>query len=174
MNRRGVTLIELLMAIVIGSIAMFALAAPLLAGGQLFRKGKRQTEAQRDAQLVLRTMDRFARSGTGYDVSTPGVVSFFNVPCDLSNPTGPVGTVTFEVHTATGEFHKHGCNGDAILIDGARSKVASFTAARVIPTGPGSNKLVRLHLDVTHQLRTTGGPTNREVLDTDLFMRNGT
>ena len=63
MNRRGVTLIELLITVMIGAIAMFALVPPFIAEGNFFRKGKRQTEAQRDAQMVLRAMARAVREG---------------------------------------------------------------------------------------------------------------
>ena len=155
MNRRGVTLIELLMTIVIGSIAFFPLAVPFVGERSFWGTGQRQTEAQRDAQLILRAMARAIREGSGYDPAT----NAFAVPC---------GTVIFEAH-ADGSFHQHGCLGDAILIDSSvgRSKVTSFTVTPVI-----ANKLVQIALTVTHQLRATDPRTQSETLATQLYLRN--
>src|SRR3989338_6543618 len=69
-SRRGVTLIEVLMVVVISAIAMFALVPPFLAEGSLFRKGKRQTEAQRDAQMALRAMGFAARESNSAEVTS--------------------------------------------------------------------------------------------------------
>ena len=161
MNRRGVTLIEVLVTVVIGAIAMFALAAPLLAQGSFFRKGKRQTEAQRDAQVVLRAMGVAAREGTGYSTAS-GRVDFLNTSVCGTNP------VRFELH-AGGVFHMHCAGNTVTLIDGVRSQVTSFTATPVV-----SNKLVRIQLGVSHRLRTTDPSTENETLETELFLRNGT
>ena len=161
MSRRGVTLIELLIAVVIGSIAMFALAAPLIAEGQFFRKGKRQTEAQRDGQLVLRAMAFVAHESSGYTPTADGV-DFLNTSVCGVNP------VSFHRHTDVLEMH---CGGapPTILIDGGRSRVAGFTVTPVI-----ANKLVRIRLDITHRLRTTDPFTENELVETELFLRNGT
>ena len=167
MNRRGVTLIELLMAVVIGAIAMFALVPPFIAEGNFFRKGKRQTEAQRDAQVVLRTIARLARESASYAIDADGTgVTFYadqgGTVCKAYFDGDPVVTGGLDVDYA--------CVGSpSILIDGVRSKVASFTITPVVP-----NRLVSLHLDVTHRLRTTDPFTEHEVLDTELFLRNGT
>ena len=144
------------MAIVIGAIAMFAVAAPLIAEGDFFRKGKRQTEAQRDAQIVLRAMARAVREASAYNVGT----NTFTVPC---------GSVQFEAHP-DGSFHQHGCLGDVTLIDGTlnRSKVVEPTFSIT----PVTSKLVHIHLDVTHRLRAGDPGIENEVLDTELFMRN--
>jgi len=156
-RRRGVTLIEVLITIVISAIALFALVPPFLAEGSFFRKGKRQTEAQRDAQMVLRAMARATREGSGYDPAT----NKFTVPCGL---------VWFERHAADGTLHQHGCLGDVPLIDGAigRSKATSFTVTPII-----ANRLVQIGLTVTHQLRPTDPNTESENLVTELFLRNG-
>ena len=159
MSRRGVTFIELLITVIIGSIAMLALVVPFSAERKFWNQGKRQTEAQRDAQLVLRAMAHAIREGSTYD----GVN--FTVPCP---PSGTPGTVTFALHPG-GVLHQHGCKGELILIDGIRSKAASFTIAPVVP-----NRLVRVQLDVTHQLRATDPFTENEVLQTEIFLRNGT
>ena len=151
--RGGFTLIELLIAIVIGTIAMFALLPPFLAEGNFFRQGKRQTEAQRDAQLALRAMARTVREGSAYNAGT----NTFTVPC---------GGVQFEAH-GDGSFHRHGCLGDATIIDGVRSKVSNFTIT------PITSRLARVHLEVTHQLRATDPNQRLEILETELFLRNG-
>ena len=155
MTRRGVTLIELLITVVIGAIAFFALAMPLIAERSFSASGRRQAEAQRDAQMALRAMARVTREGSAYNPAT----NAFTVPC---------GTVTFEAH-GDGSFHRHGCLGDATLIDGSigRSKVTSFTVTPVI-----ANKLVQIALTVTHQLRATNPTTRSETLVTNLYLRN--
>ena len=159
MNRRGFTIIELLMAVVIGAIAMMALAIPFIAERSFFGTGKRQTEAQRDAQMALRALARTARMSTTYDASVPGQLSFTVPSC---------GTSIFERH-AGGEFHLHGCSGDLVLIDGVRSRVASFTVTPII-----ANKLVRVQLQMTNRLSATDPRQRSELLVTELFLRNAT
>ena len=159
-SRRGVTLIEVLITIVISAIALFALVPPFLAEGSFFRKGKRQTEAQRDAQMVLRAMARVARESNDY-TSGAGIVTFHGAP------TCGGGDVTFELHPG-GELHQH-CGGNtSILIDGVRSQVAAFTPSQII-----AKRLVLIHLQVDHRLRTTDPNLESETLDTELFLRNG-
>ena len=156
-SRRGVTLIEVLMAIVISSIALFALVPPFIAEGSFFRKGKRQTEAQRDAQMVLRAMARVARESASYDASVPGAITFLDAPmCG--------GDATFELHGV--DLHRHCGVFPEDLISG-RSQVTSFTVTPII-----ANRLVRINLTVTHHLRP-GDPPESETLETELFLRNG-
>ena len=163
MNRRGVTLIELLMTVVIGAIAMFALVPPFIAEGNFFRKGKRQTEAQRDAQMALRAIAFVAHESTGYSIPTSDTINFLNTSVCGTNP------VTFHADAVSKDLHMH-CGGNTTpLIDGVRSRVVSFTPTTVI-----ANRLVHIQLDVSHQLRTTDTASENEVLDTDLFLRNGT
>ena len=159
LSHRGVTLIEVLMTVVITSIAMFALAMPLIAEGSLFRTGKRRTEAQRDAEVALRGIARVVREGSvvvacGTDIAT------FTVPC---------GTETFHRHPG-GILERHDCNNNTTpLIDGARSQATSFVCTQV------SNKLVRIQLNVSHHLATWDPLSNQETeqLVTELFLRNG-
>lgn len=169
MNRRGVTLIEVLMATVISAIAMFALAAPLIAEGQLFRKGKRQTESQRDAQIALRAVARTARQGGSYQVtgaSPSHILTIYDKPGGViigCFQGGPVFGSQFQTDTTA-------CSpASPALIDALRSRVTSFTVTPVIP-----NKLVRIRLDVSHRLQTSDSYTENELLETELFLRNGT
>jgi len=173
-SRYGFTLIELLIAVVISAIAMFALVPPFLAEGNLFREGKRQTEAQRDAQMVLRAMARAGRECQAYNVPPPPPVSGATVlsfngcpPPDISRCF--VGGSAF----LSGQMVERTPNCQTtptqrVLIDSVRSKVASFTFT------PVTSKLVLIHLEVTHQLRTTDTRTRTEVLETELFLRNAT
>ncbi len=166
MNRRGVTLIELLMAVVIGAIAMFALVPPFLAEGNLFRKGKRQTEAQRDAQMGMRAIARVGRQSLSYSPNSPGSILVF------TEPVG--GQACFQRLGNQLIVTRPNCVGGAlgvnttVLIDGVRSQVANFTMT------PVTNKLVRVHLEVTHRLRTTDPLSEKETLETELLLRNGT
>lgn len=159
MNRRGITLIEVLITVIIGSIAMLALTIPYSMEPLFWGQGKRQTEAQRDAHMVLRAMARVARESAGYTIAAGGVT--FN-----GAPTCGGGSATFELHPS-GEFHQHCGANTAILIDGVRSKVASFTPTQII-----ANKLVQITLTVTHQLRATDPRTQSETLGTQLYLRN--
>jgi len=177
MNRRGVTLIELLMTIVIGSIAMLAIWPPFVAERIFWNKGKRQTEAQRDAQMALRAIARDARQRTNYIVTLPpagpnsGAIGFLGGPagggaCFIGGPSA------FILFGSGQLVERNGCDGGplkAVLIDGVRSKVASFTVTPII-----ANRLVRLRLVVTHQLRTTDPRTEQEILETEIYLRNGT
>jgi len=169
---RGVTLIELLMTIVIGSIAMFSLAPVLIAEGQLFRKGKRQTEAQRDAQMAIRAMARVARQSSAY--------TFANLPgfgrLGLTDPLAGGGCFFgFMGGPFAGQFWLvptcDSLSNPTVLIDGIRSRVVSFT---VTPIVENPDRLVHVRLQVSHRLRTTDPFQEDEVLETDFFLRNGT
>lgn len=181
MNRRGVTLIELLMTIIIGSIAVLAMWPPFVAERLLWNKGKRQTEAQRDAQMALRSMARFGRESRECTCtpssSPPGsadacstgnrIVVRFRYPssspnCFIGRPSSQGGSGEF--------FFNPGClDGDGILlIDGVRSRLEEMTATEVV-----DNRTLQIHLRVSHQLRTTDTRQEDEVLDTTLFLRNG-
>ena len=162
MNQRGVTLIEVLMTVVIGVIAFFPLAMPFVAERGFSITGENQTEAQRDAQVVLRAMAGVAResSAYAYDASVPERIVFTTPGC--------AGSVIFELHGG-GELHWHDCGGNTFaLIDGVRSQVTNLTFTPVV-----ANKLVRVSLTVVHS-RSAGGPrAQAEVLETELFLRNG-
>ncbi len=176
MTRRGVTLIELLMAIVIGAIAMFALVPPLVAERVFWGNTQRQTEAQRDAQMVLRAMARAGRECQGYN--RPG---FFSPVPGADTTLSFDGCLGVSICFGGGPSFNGGqmvqrspnCQtpgGEKVLIDAVRSKVANFTITQVIP-----NKLVRIHLKVTHRLQTTDTRTpGDEILETEIFLRNAT
>jgi prepilin-type N-terminal cleavage/methylation domain-containing protein len=165
MNRRGVTLVELLITVVIGSIAFFALSVPFVTERSMWASGKAQTEAQRDAQFVLRAMARQARQSTGYIIggADPNWSITFDVSdCDGNPATPDPGEAVFEKHGDL--LHLHYCGGEADLIDGVRSKVIQFTPSPVA----GTTKLVEIEIDVVHKDR------ENEHLITQLYLRNAT
>lgn len=175
LTRRGVTLIELLMTIVIGSIAMFSLAPVLIAEGQLFRKGKRQTEAQRDAQMALRAMAWSGRESNGCNITiAPNSIRVEFTKTDESGipvrecfdgrPTSQTGNGQLSFNPGCEVF-----GGGVVLIDGVRSRLVEMTATETI-----NNRLLNLHVLVSHRLRTTDPYQEDEILDTELFLRNGT
>ena len=176
MNRRGVTLIEALITIMIGSIAMLAFAVPFSAERIFWNKGKRQTEAQRDAQMAFRAIARRLRESNGYDPVTlltgpaHGRIDFSETSCGTWRVQGGPA-----LPGAPGQLQilNEACLGsDLILIDGNRSQVTSFAITEVVP-----NRLVRLHLEVNHHLLQSGADVSRqehEILETELFLRNGT
>ena len=163
MSHRGVTLLELLITIIIGSIAMLALAIPFGAERRFWVTGKAQTEAQRDAQLVLRAIARGVRESTGYAGG-----GSFNVVCG-PGPDGRYGTA--DDVTGTRQFVQSGaqlqmsdsCVSQTVtLIDGVLtpSQVTSFSIASI----PGTTKLVQVQLNVAR------GQQN-ESLVTQMFLR---
>ena len=183
MSRRCVTLLELLIATVISTIAMFALVPPFLAEGNLFRKGQRQTEAQRDAQMAMRAIARVAREsgqmllpmtipdGVSYVFETSdacGVKAFvkrdstrslqFQEQCVFPGIVGPLVTLI------SGDVDPDGPEGRNDLIDRNESWLTEFTIDRVGPAG--SSKTIHVLARVQH------GGTEEELLETTLFLRN--
>ena len=155
MSRRGVTLIELLIALVISAIAFFALAMPFIAERSFWLSGNRQTEAQRDAQIAMRAIARVARASSSYAIANGGAKITFTVPGS---------TPCFQGGPAFGSqlqlFTTCGTPPPALLIDGNRSKVTSLVMTAV------NTKLVRVQLQVTYQNQ------KNELLVTNLLLRN--
>lgn len=154
MKHRGVTLVEMLIVAIIASVATLTLAVPFSAERHFWVRGKSQTEAQRDAQLVLRAIAREAREGSSYTV----------ISNQLSVVVPGCGTSTFERLPADGSLRLRGCDGtERVLINGTSSpsKATEFTPTVV------SSKLVHIRLNVLYNNR------ENELLETDLLLRNG-
>lgn len=172
--RRGVTLIELLMTIVIGSIAMLGMWPPFVAERVFWNKGKRQTEAQRDAQMGLRAIARVAREGNGWDsltlVNTP---SFSRIDITTGTSCGIwriEGGPALPGGPGQLQMLNEACPPNPrTLIDGVRSRVTNFRITTIVP-----NRLMRVHLEVSHRLRTSDPRTEQEILETEIYLRNGT
>ena len=149
---------ELLVILVIGSIAMMALAAPFSAERSLWGTGKRQTEAQRDAQIALRAIARVAHESSAYAIAGNAIT--FTAPC---------GPRQFSLVSGNQLRFTDNCPPakTLTLIDGLRSQVANFTLTPVI-----TNRLVRIQLQVTNRLRTTDTQQRSELLITELYLRN--
>ena len=184
MNKRGVTLIEMLIALIISSIAMMALAVPLIAERAMVGSGKAQTESQRDAEVVMRAVARAARDGEAF---TERIGYAPNGQIEFSYPSSTVltcfqggPTVTFNgqdgVLLMGGTCTVGGSYGPPAgaqpLIDGRRSNVRNFTITRVM-LPPNQERLVRIHLEVTHEPIVGAGRQEDEVLETEIFLRNG-
>ena len=161
---RGVSLIELLMALVVGAIAFFALAMPLVAERSFSASGRRQAEAQRDAQMALRALARVARQSTSYDIGSGGARITFNAPASVSpSQTTFCGGPSFgnQLRRYTGAA----CSGTAsLLIDGNRSRLTSFAMSSI------AENLVRAQLTAAY---VTCQNQRNEVLASNLFLRNG-
>ncbi len=165
MNRRGVTIIELLMALVVGAIAFFALAVPLVAERSFWGSGKRQAEAQRDAQIALRALARVARQSLSYAVTGGGNQITFT----FKNSSGVTTTSCFQGGQAFGnQLQRYttacGAGSATVLIDGAKSRVTSLVITPIAPN------LVRVQLQVTQQLSAQN--QRNALMVTDLFLRN--
>ena len=154
----GFTLVEMLVTILMSALVFFSLAM-LLSTAQSFRgSGENQTEAQRDASLVLKTMARIARQSTSYTISLNGAkVTFTSGACSPSFQGGPtIGPGGGQVQMSDG------CStlATTLLIDGAWSRATQFQMTVV------SSKVVHARVQITYQGR------QNELLETDLFLRN--
>lgn len=172
-RRRGVSLIELLIVMIISSIAMMALAIPFADERLFWGVGKRQTESQRDAQVALRTMANEARESDTCQIlpagATSAAVSFHDPftgqgACFVGGPVVG-GQLIWRAGIGTG------CEGATVgvLIDGVRSRVVQMTATEIV-----DNQLVRVLVQVAHRLRTTDPRQQDELLETQFYLRNGT
>lgn len=147
MNRFGVTLVELLITILISSIAFFALTVPFVAERSQWGSGNRQTQAQRDAQLAMRAISRVARESTSF---TPATGTFATL----------CGNQTFV--SVGGQLTWTDCTGTpAVLIDGVRSQVGLFSMTAA------SAKLVDVQLRVDQ-----AGGQEQESVRSQFFLRN--
>jgi len=163
------------MALVISAIAMMALAIPFVAERAFWGSGKAQAESQRDAEMVIRAMAAVAREATAYTPISNGPgygaisfgrdVSLGGERCFQGGPNSPTNG-RFVVHPACAGGV--GVGAETVLIDGIRSRVEEFSITSVIP-----NKLARLRLVVSHHPIVTSPRVEREVLETELFLRNG-
>ena len=156
-NARGATLVELLIVAIISSIAMLALVAPFVAERRVSIGGRRQTEAQRDAQIGLRAMARAARESSSYIRPAANNVTFTDTtggaPC----------TRQFQQVVTAGNSQlvlTDGCAGTVVTLIGGRSQVSIFNVDVV------NTRLVRVQLGVTHE--TQGS----ETVQTELYLRN--
>lgn len=167
-HTRGVTLIELLVTLVIGAIAFMALAVPFVSERAMNLSGQAQSEAQRDAQMVMRAIARAARESTQYASGA------FSVICSLGADNIPgtaddvIGTRQF-TQTGTQLSLQDTCTGQtALLIDGIRSRVTTFTM-----TEPIDDRLVQVQLVIQHEPRIGGGRIQIETMETEVHLRNG-
>lgn len=152
--QKGVTLIELILAMIISLIAMMATATLFVEERSLWAKGFRETEAQRDAQLVLDTIARAARQSNGYVIAGNRIT--FTSTC---------GTQTFQTAGVSGDQFEliDNCavpSQTLTLIDGVRSRVSQFVGTSI------NSKLIDLRLEVTRENQ------QREFLQTQVFLRN--
>jgi hypothetical protein len=145
-----------------------ALAVPFIAERAMNLSGQAQTEAQRDAQMVMRAIARAARESTQYASGA------FSIICD-PGPDGVFGTADDVIGTR--QFIPIGsqldlqdtCTGQTVtLIDGVRSRVATFTLSELI-----NDRLVQVQLVIQHEPRVGGGRIQVETMETEIHLRNG-
>lgn len=150
-NERGVTLIELIIVVLISAIALLGAVTPFVGERSFWGTGRRQVEAQRSAQLVMRAIARVARQSSSYLPAANQIT--FNTPC------GPV--VFQTAGSANDQFQKIDCTGQTItLIDGVRSAVTQFTATFI------TLKLIDIQVQITEENQQS------EILQTQIFLRN--
>lgn len=163
MNRRGVSLIELLIAIIIAGIAYIGLAVPFVTERSLWAMGRQQAEAQRDAEGALRAIARAIRQG---GATTP-LLGGSSYTLSVQIPSCGGAAVTFTGGPLAGGqlTMVDGCAAPpaaAVLIDGVRSRVTDLVFTRV------AAKQVRVRIQVSHE------NLEDELLETEILVRNAT
>jgi prepilin-type N-terminal cleavage/methylation domain-containing protein len=158
MSRRGITLVEVLITVVIGSIALCAMALPFVAERSFWATGQRQTEAQRDAHLVMRAISRAAQESGSVALDPDGAgARFFLDPnrtvCQAYFRGGFAGSGRFEWYPRCGR------QPTVLLDDDSRLRTLAFE--------PVSRNLLRVRVEVTRKDRED------ERLETDFYLRNG-
>ena len=151
--KKGFTIIELLLAVAISSIAMFGLTVCFVAERTYAVSARSQAESQRDAEVVLRAIARAVRESKQYNGG-----GSFSVDC----PGGGTGTRQFTLAGGVLRMSDSCIPMNAPLIDGVltQSQVTSFTITQVTPS------LVQIQIDVLHRNR------ENELLVTEVFLRN--
>lgn len=159
-SKKGITLLEALITIIIASIAFFALAMPFIAERSFWSSGERQVAAQRDAQLVTRAIARVARESDNYLIdNTAGYpqILFDRFCGDNSSfqggPTLGTGRLDF-TNTCVSPTQTYS------LIDGVKSKVTQFAVTQI------NAKLFKVRINVLHENETN------ELLETQIYLRN--
>jgi prepilin-type N-terminal cleavage/methylation domain-containing protein len=162
MNRRGVSLVELLVTVVISAIAIMALTVPFAVERSFWGVGRRQAEAQRDAQVALRAIARIARQNSIY---TPTSINPNSSRIQFGGSAGcfqggPAFNGQLQYYAAV-----CGTGTPTLVINGnaARSRITNIAFTTVTP-----NRLFLVTLTVTYNNRET------EVLTTELYLRNAT
>ena len=163
MNRRGLTLIELMITLVITGIALSTIVIPFVAERAFWKVGERKAEAQRSTQVVFRGIAHYGRGASQFSILNTGTFNSVTlIPVSGSNVTFQGGPLySSGAGQPTGQLVMRDTSTTGILIDGVRSKVTNFTVTSII-----SNKLVRLHLEVQHENQ------QNEILETEVFLRN--
>lgn len=175
-GRRGVTLIELLVAVVIGAIACLGLSAPMMAERRFWILGNAQAESQRNAQLATRAIARVVREA-GQLRSTSkfgwGDIYRFETP----ECAGDMVFIARVYSTHELQFQEQcgpqpwplvtliggDVDGDTQM-DRNESWLTEFTIDRV--GAGGSSKTLSVRVRVQH------GGVEEELLETTLFLRN--
>ena len=145
---------------------------PFVAERVFWKQGKQQTEAQRDAQMVMRAIARTARGASAVSLPSSSSVTLTR-RCDSGTGNG---TVTYEKSGVQLLKRTLVCKIDGSdvstvgsepkLIDGVRSKVATFTPAV-------NGTVLSVVLDVYHNIiPTDSDPAQHEYLQTNIYMRN--
>jgi prepilin-type N-terminal cleavage/methylation domain-containing protein len=153
-SQAGFTLIEILMTLIITTIALIAVSGPFMAERRFWSNGMKKAMAQRDAHMILRAMEQSVRESEGFTVTEFG-------DSDTLTLTGTCAPVFTGGPSLSGKLNKTDCNGSLDLVEGARSMVTEFNVSSVV-----ADKLVNVRIHVVSDLMD-------EVLETQMYVRNG-
>lgn len=163
LDQSGMTVIEMMIAIAVALIMMFAMAMPYSAEKLFWRQGEKQTAAQRDAQLIMRTIALAARESRGVTVTQPAgghTQVIFDKPCGASGFANVIFDGGPNFNGGAFQETNHCSGATATMIDGVRSEVLAFDANVI-----GTN-LVKISVDVLNE------NLKQEQLTTQLYLRN--
>ena len=127
--------------------------------------------------MGLRAIARVARQSISYEI-TPSGVNSSQIRFHSSAGVGACfkGGPNFPGNVNQLSMYDESCIGAgpggvpaAVLIDGNRSKVRNFSVTEIT-----DDRIVRIRLEVTHEAIVGSGRQEDEVLETEIFLRNGT
>jgi prepilin-type N-terminal cleavage/methylation domain-containing protein len=160
MNRRGMTLVELLVTLVIAGIAFSTIVIPFATERAFWKVGERKAEAQQSAEVVLRAMGRHGRHASQFAITTIGPQTILTFTPISGSAMIFRGGPAFN----GGQLIMQDISNSGVLIDGVRTKVTNYTVTTLIP-----NRLVRVRLEVQH----VADANRKEVMETEIHLRNG-
>ena len=122
-NQRGLTLIELVVAMLLVGVVIFAAGSLYLSTERSFDTGSRKVLAQQEASLLARTINRGFRVGSGFQVY---VVPDREVPADSGN-----GLAVLDADGAVLRRFEWS-DGQETLVDAAGDRVTSMKLRDVL------------------------------------------
>lgn len=125
LNRRGFSLIETVVSLVIVSVLMLGLSSSVMLGSFALPSVGELGESDREVQSVLAMMRDDFRRASGVQYTTAAGGTQFRLTLKTTGTTGEASTVIWEYSTANDEIsYTFGTNTKKVVLE----KVSAFTA----------------------------------------------